>query len=56
MMSFSLRGVVLIKFNDPTHVFRVEDVKLEDNLAYKELSIQILDRRVKELILIEIFF
>lgn len=36
--------------SDPTHVFSVENVKLEDNLVYEELLVQILDRRVKEFI------
>lgn len=29
--------------NDLSHVLRIKDVKLEDNLVYKESSIQILD-------------
>lgn len=31
-----------------TYAFKVEDVELEDNLAYKEYLVQILDIQVKE--------
>lgn len=34
---------------DPTHVLRVENVKLRNDLAYEERPIQVLDRQVKQL-------
>lgn len=33
----------------PSHVMRIKDVKLDDNLIHKEQLMQILDRKVKEL-------
>ncbi|XP_031249510.1 uncharacterized protein LOC116107370, partial [Pistacia vera] len=35
--------------SNPSHILRLEDVDLEENLVYEEHPIQILDRRIKEL-------
>ncbi|XP_031285991.1 uncharacterized protein LOC116144681 [Pistacia vera] len=35
--------------SDPSHMLQVEEVELQDNLAYEERPVQILDRKVKEL-------
>ena len=35
--------------SDPSHVLQMEEVELQDNLAYEERPVQILDRKVKEL-------
>lgn len=41
---------LLLKYvSNLTHVLRVDEVELEDNLVYKERPIQILDRQVKQL-------
>lgn len=41
---------LLLKYvSNLTHVLRVDEVELEDNLVYKECLIQILDRQVKKL-------
>ncbi|XP_031281179.1 uncharacterized protein LOC116139638 [Pistacia vera] len=35
--------------SDPSHVLQMEEVELQDILAYEERPVQILDRTVKEL-------
>lgn len=35
--------------NDPSHVLKVEEVDLEENLVYEERPTQILDRKIKKL-------
>lgn len=37
------------QINDLTHLLRVENVELKDNLVYEECLIQILNKRVKQL-------
>lgn len=34
---------------DHLHVLRIEDIELLDDLSYEEKSMQILDKRIKEL-------
>ena len=35
--------------SDPSHVLKIEEVELKDNLVYEERPVQILDRKIKEL-------
>lgn len=35
--------------NDITHVFKIKDIELKNNIVYKKCSVQIFDILVKEL-------
>ncbi|XP_074288678.1 uncharacterized protein LOC141613834 [Silene latifolia] len=43
-----MKGVMRKYVSDPTHVLEVETVELDENLSYKEVAKEILDRKVRK--------